>query len=190
MTTKDTFPDLARRAFSFLGNAGFEITLVDAEELRYESSSVVVSVQWDARSGEHEVFVMLRSSDGGARTTYSLTDMLAMGGIRMDAQPPQVHDQDRLPPFLERSAEAIRTHCQDALSGQTSYFQRLEEFRRSNAEALTQQMVSQRVRTEVEQAWRSQEYGTVVELYTSILADLSDLEKSRLEYAKRHRSSK
>ena len=66
MTSNDRFPDLARRAFYFLESAGFDITHVDAEELRYESSSAVVSVQWDARSGEHEVFVMLRSSDGGA----------------------------------------------------------------------------------------------------------------------------
>ena len=29
----------------------------------------------------------------------------------------------------ERSADALRTHCQDVLSGQPSYFQRLEEFR-------------------------------------------------------------
>jgi hypothetical protein len=47
-------------------------------------------------------------------------------------------------------------------------------------------MARQRVRSDVEQAWRAQEYQTVVELYTSILGDLSDLEKSRLEYAKRH----
>jgi len=182
----DRFPDQARRAFSFLEAEGFKITHVDAERLRYESSSVVVSVQWDARSGEQEVFVMLRSSDGRARTTYSLTDMLAMEGIRFDAQPPQVHDQDRLQPFLERSADALRTHCRDALSGQRSYFQRLEEFRRVNAEALTRPMVRQRIRIDVEQAWRAQEYQTVVELYTSILGDLSDLETGRLEYAKRH----
>ena len=190
MTSSERFPDLARRAFSFLENTGFEITHVDAEELRYESSSAVVSVQWDARSGEHEVFVMLRSSDGGARTTYSLTDMLAMDGMHLDAQPPQVHDQYRLPPFLERSADALRTHCRDALRGDVSYFQRLEEFRRVNAEALTQQMARQRVRSDVEQAWRAQEYQAVVELYTSILTDLSDLEKSRLEYAQRQRSGK
>ena len=55
-----------------------------------------------------------------------------------------------------------------------------------NAEALTRPMVRQRIRIDVEQAWRAQEYQTVVELYTSILGDLSDLEKGRLEYAKRH----
>ena len=186
----DIFPDLARRAFSFLESTGFDVTHVDAEQIRYESSSVVVSVQWDARSGEQEVFVMLRSSDGGAQTTYSLTDMLAMEGVRLDAQPPQVHDQVRLPPFLERTAHALRTHCQHALRGQRSYFDRLEDFRRVNAEALMQQMVRRRVRSDVEQAWRAKEYQTVVELYTSILADLSDLETSRLEYAKRHRRSK
>ena len=59
-----------------------------------------------------------------------------------------------------------------------------------NAEALTQQMARQRVRSDVEQAWRAQEYQAVVELYTSILTDLSDLEKSRLEYAQRQRSGK
>jgi hypothetical protein len=186
----ERFPDLARRAFSFLESEGFDITDVDAEELRYESSRTVVSVQWDARSGEQEVFVMLRSPDGAAQPAYSLTDMLAMEGVRLDAQPPQVHEENRLQPFLERSADALRTHCRDALSGQRSYFQRLEEFRRVHAEALTQQIVRQRVRSDVEQAWRAQEYETVIELYTSILGDLSDLEKSRLEYAKRHASNK
>ena len=182
----ERFPDMTKRAFSFLEGAGFRLTQIDASQLRYESAQSVVDIVWDARSGELEVFVGLPSSTRRPQDTYSLTDVFGMEGVPDRKMPPQVADENRLEPFVEQLAVDMRAHAQPALAGDRMFFRRLETFRHANAEAFTRRTKLQQVRSAVEQAWRNREFKKVIGLYTSVEGDLSEAEKGKLEYARRH----
>jgi|SRR5882672_426632 len=182
----ERFPDMAKRAFSFLEGAGFRLTQIDASQLRYESVQAVVDIVWDARSGELEAFVGQPSSTRRPQDTYSLTDVFGMEGVPDRKMPPQVADENRLQPFVDQLAGDLRAHAQPALVGDRMFFRRLETFRHANAEAFTRRMKLQQVRSAVEQAWRNREFKKVIGLYTSVEGDLSEAEKGKLEYARRH----
>jgi hypothetical protein len=182
------FADMAKEAFSFLEDAGFHLARIEAGHLRYESPSSVVVIDWDARSGELEAFVGLRSSAGQSQDMYSLTDVFGMEGVPDRKMPPQVADENRLQPFVGRLADDLRVHAQPALVGDRMFFRRLETFRHANAEALTRGLQLQQVRSAVEQAWRNREFKKVVGLYASVEGDLSEAEKGKLDYARRHQA--
>jgi hypothetical protein len=177
---------MAKKAFSFLDGAGFRLAHIEPSHLRYESPNSVVSIYWDARSGELEALVGLRSSAGQQQDTYSLTDVVGMQGTR--TQPAQVADESRLQPFVDQLADDLRHCAQPALAGDRMFFQRLEAFRHANGEALTRDLQLRQVRSAAEVAWRNQDFAKVTELYSSVERDLSEVEKSKLEYARRQRA--
>lgn len=180
------FTDIARKAFSFLEGAGFRLARIEASRLQYESTSSVVVIHWDVRSGELEAFVGLRSSAGQPLDVYSLTDVLGMKAILDRKMPLQVADENRLQPFVDQLADNLRLHAQPALEGNRMFFRRLETYRHAIAEALTRGLQLQQVRSGVEQAWQHRDFKRVVELYESVENDLSEAEKGKLEYARRH----
>lgn len=182
------FTDMAKEAFSFLEGAGFRLVRIEAGHLRYESLSSVVVIDWDARSGELEAFVGPPSSQGKAQDMYSLTDVLGMEGVPARKMPPQVAEESRLQPFVDRLADDLQAHAQPALVGERMFFRRLETFRHANAEAFTRRLKLQQVRSAVDQAWRNREFKKVVGLYASVESDLSETEKEKLAYARRHQA--
>lgn len=182
------FTDMAKESFSFLEGVGFGLASTEGNRLRYESPTSVVVIDWDARSGELEAFVGLQASVDHSPETYSLTDVLGMEGVADRKMPPQVADEERLQPFVDRLADDLRVHAQPALVGDRMFFRRLETFRRANAEALTRGLQLQQVRSAVELAWRNREFKKVVGLYASVEDDLTEAEKGKLEYARRHQA--
>lgn len=182
------FIDMAKESFSFLEGAGFRLVRIEAGHLRYESPSSVVVIDWDARSGELEAFIGLRSSAGQPQDTHSLTDIFGMEGVPDRKRPSQVADENRLQPFVDQLADDLRVHAQRALVGDRMFFRRLETFRHASAEALTRGLRLQQVRSAVEQVWRNREFRKVVELYASVESDLSEAEKGKLDYARRHQA--
>jgi hypothetical protein len=182
------FTDMTKEVFSFLEGAGFRLARIEAGHLRYESPISVVVINWDARSGELEAFVGLPPSPGKAQDMYSLTDVLGMEGVPDRKMPPQVADESRLQPFVYQLADDLQAHAQPALVGDRMFFRRLETFRHANAEAFTRRLKLQQVRSAVEQAWRNREFEKVVGLFASVESDLSEAEKGKLEYARRHQA--
>lgn len=185
------FTDMAKKAFSFLDGAGFRLAHIEPGHLRYESPNSVVSIYWDARSGELEAFVGLRTSAGQTQDTYSMTDVVGMQRVpdrKTRRQPAQVADESRLQRFVDQLADDLRHCAQPALAGDRMFFQRLEAFRHANAEALTRDLQLRQVRSAAEEAWRNQDFAKVSELYSSVERDLSEVEKSKLEYARRQRA--
>lgn len=182
------FADMAKEAFSFLEGAGFRLAHVEAGHLRYESSNSVVVIDWDARSGELEAFVGLQSSAGSPQDMYSLTDVFGLEGVPDRKMPPQVADENRLQPYVGQLADDLRAHARPALVGDRMFFRRLETLRHAKAEAFTQGLKLQQIRSAVERAWRNREFKKVVRLLASIESDLSEAEKEKLDYARRHQA--
>lgn len=184
------FPDMARQAFSFLEDAGFHLIQRDPARLQYETDQAVVTIEWDARSGEMNVFIGLQPRKGEPLDAFSLSDLLGMQGVDVPERkmPIQVADESRLGPFLEKLAEDTRVHAQPALAGDRMFFHRLKAFRDARSQAYMRDMRLRHVRSEAERAWRERELDKVIGLYTSIEDELSESEKGKLDYARKHQT--
>ena len=182
------FTDMAKRAFSFLEDKGFRLVHSESGTLRYESSQVFVAVEWDARSGELNVYLGLQPKKGQRAEAFSLNDLLGMeqAGNPDGNMPFQVADESRLEPFLEELATNLRAHAAPALHGDRMFFRRLETFRSAQSEAYMREMELRHVRSEAEKAWRERNFREVARLYTTIEQDLSESEKGKLAYARQH----
>jgi hypothetical protein len=182
------FSEIAERVFSFLEGAGFKLVQREPGSLRYETTSSMVSVEWDARSGEMNVFFGLQPIAGQHVDAFSLSDLLDMLGIDASERtaPFQVADEKRLAPFLEKMANDTRVHAQPALSGDRMFFRRLQTFRESQSQKYMRSMRLRQVRAKADEAWRDRQLESVVALYGSIEDDLSESEKVRLAYARKH----
>lgn len=184
----ERFTDIAAAAFSFLESAGFHLARMEVDYLRYESPSAVVTIVRDVRSGEIEAFAGLRSSAGQPDEVYSLTDIMGMERVPNREMPWQVFDESKLQPFMNQLADDLRIHARPALVGDRVFFQRLDLFRSAKAKALTRRLRLQQVRSAVERAWRGKNLKRVMELYASIERDLSEVEKKKLDYARRQQA--
>jgi hypothetical protein len=184
------FVELTQQAFSFLEGVGFRLTQCDPTRLQYESAQTFVAVEWDARSGELNVFIGLQPRQGEVRDAFSLRDLLAMENVDVPERkmPFQVAEEIKLGPFLGKMAEDTRAHARLALAGDRMFFRRLETFRSAQAEAYMQDMKLRRVRTEADQAWQKRDLDKLITLYTSIKDQLSASEKAKLDYAIGHKA--
>lgn len=189
MTSSNRFTDMAKQAFSFLEDAGFRLSHADAARLQYETAQVFVTIEWDARSGETNVFVGLKSKKGEPPDAFSLSDLLGMQDVDVPERkrPFQVAEENRLGPFLEKLADDMRVHAQPALAGDRMFFHRLKAFRNAQSQAYMQDMELRRVRSEADKAWHERRLGDLIGLYTSIASHLTESEKGKLDYAKKHR---
>lgn len=188
MTSKERFPDEAERAFSFLKDAGFRLVERGRTRLRYESARVVLTIEWDPRSGEMNVFFGLQPRYGEARDSFALADVLGMEGVDLPERgmPFQVADEGRLGPFVARLADDTRIHAQPAIAGDRMFFHRLKAFRNAQSDRYMLAMKLRRVRSEADDAWHKRDFRRVIDLYTSIQDHLSAFESGRLAYAKKH----
>lgn len=182
------FAEAARQAFSFLENTGFRLAQVGSTRLQYQSDQSVVAIEWDPRSGGLEVFIGLLLKKGEPQEMFSLSDLLNMQGVDAPRgrMPFQVADEDSLAPFLDNLAEDTRTHAQSALAGDRIFFRRLNTFRSAQSQAYMRDMELRRVRSEAERAWRDRDLNNVIRLYGSIESDLTESERGRLVYARKH----
>jgi hypothetical protein len=68
------FAEAAKQAFSFSEHAGFRLTQSGPARLQYETAQAFATIEWDAGSGELNVFVGPQPRNGEARDAFSLTD--------------------------------------------------------------------------------------------------------------------
>jgi hypothetical protein len=188
MMTRIGFPEQAEEAFSFLADNGFRIVDRGATGIQYETGRAFVRIEWEPRSGELNVFLGVQPSKGEPSDSFALGDLLGMEGVEAgDGKMPfQVADETRLGPFLKRLAEDTRIHAQPALAGDRMYFHRLKAFRDAQGQAFMRDMKLRRVRSEAEKAWQRQELEKVADLYDSIEDDLTEVERGKLAYARKH----
>lgn len=184
------FAEAAKLAFSFLEQAGFGLMHSGPAQLQYETAQVGVTIEWDVRSGELDVFVGLQPRNGQARDAFSLSDLLAMDGVDVPERkmPFQIADESKLKPFLDKLAEDTRIHAQPALAGDRMFFHRLKTFRNAQAQTYMRDMKLRRVRSEADKAWQHRELDKLVALYTSMEDQLTVAEKAKLAYAKQHQT--
>ena len=182
------FADMTANAFGFLTEAGFHTATKSAHGVEFESPTSVVTVCWDRRSGELEVYFELLPRNELSGGKYSLRDVLNTQGIQGEngGFTPQVTDVTHLRRWIDNVARAVRDHAQPALLGDRMFYRRLEIFRHSQAVAFTESIRLRHVRSAAESAWQEKDLKTVVTLYASIEPELTDVERLKLDYAKKH----
>ncbi len=183
------FAEEAKEAFAFLANAGFNLVAVDPDrlycQLQYQSDKAFVTIAWDRRLGELDVYLGLRSKINERGGAFALDELLALAGVDVPEarRPFQVADESRLRPFLDKLARDIQDHAQLALAGDRMFFHRLDAFRHRQAQAY---MNHRRIRAEAEEAWRRREFDRVTALYATMEGYLTESEKAKLAYARKN----
>lgn len=178
------FTEIAKREFSFLESAGFSLVECSSTELLYQSEAVSVAVRRDPRDGEVDVYFAPHPNN--ERTEHSLTALLALEGIARERRPFQVYDESLLGPFLEKLAAETQTVAARLLQGDRMAFRRLAVFGKAELDKYWREMNFRHVRPEADNAWHARAFERFIALYAPFEDYLSEAEKAKLAYARRH----
>jgi len=190
--TSSIFQAEAERAFQFLCDAGFTITDRAANALHYENARSFVTISWDPRSGELNLYVGIGRDTGEPNDRFTLTDLLAMekADLPEASRPFQVADEGALRGCIERLANDLRLYGQPVMTADPMYFRCLRTFRTKQSRIYMRDMELRRVRAEAETAWRKRDFPAAARLFNSMMDDLTDAERAKLEYSNMRRHSK
>ncbi len=98
----------------------------------------------------------------------------------------QASEPDRVIAVVKTIAELLRKYGGGVLVGDLAEYQRIGEFVRQKSEAFTKEVVQSPIRNAAEDAWQERDFAKVIDLYKQIEADLTKIERKRLEYANNH----
>ena len=182
------FAESVLEAFRFLTNEfGFRVTESTPTHVRYESRSLFLNFYHERLS--YEIYVDLGRLADPEERRYELADVLgALADLEGQGTFFQASERERVAHCVRKIADLVKAHYVPALRNEPGALAAIdaESTRRSNT--YTKKIVQGPIRATAQQAWRSQRYAKVKELYESIRSDLTSLERKRLDYAERHES--
>lgn len=151
----------------------------------FQSTNVDLSVFRRPYSYEIDIDVCHMSH----REHFSLQDIIdsqdGIGGVLLQASSPA-----RVVQCLTSMAVLLATYGQNILKGDLAAFQHMSLYVKTRDENVTREIVTRPIRDAAESAWKRKDYCKVLELYKSIIQELTAIEERRLEYARRHLSRK
>jgi hypothetical protein len=126
------FFDAARLAFGFLEERGFSVVARRDNGLEYQSEASRVKVEWDHRSGKVTLFVGVPTRGDELPRLHSLREVLRLRGVfREDVEDrPHALAEASWTRCLGELAHDLRTHGEKALSGDRTFFSRLDLLKR------------------------------------------------------------
>lgn len=171
-----------RQIEPLLAQFGFRRVDTSCYLVAYHSSTVSLEVIHDLRS--YDIGMEFRRVSTPSEHC-TLGGMLASVGevCSFQASTPQ-----RIDAVLSRIGDLLREHGTGVLTGDTGTYQHLVAEAQARSEAYTKKVVQEPIRSAAIDAWQRHDYARVRELYGAILADLTAVEKKRLEYARSHES--
>jgi hypothetical protein len=161
---------------------GFGRTEQSCYAVMYESAKVFLQVIHDPMSYGIGI-EFWRLAEPSERCT--LGGLLASAG---EYRSFQSSTPDGVNTAIVEIADLLRRYGTEALTGDPRTYQRLVKDAEARSEAYTKEVVQQPIRTAAHAAWQKRDYAKVRELYESIDADLTPVERKRLDYAKSHSS--
>jgi hypothetical protein len=191
---------LAEKAFGFLSSLGFrlkESKVSPGNNARYDGWHQ----HWERRRlARNELGVRIEYYEWEFNVVFNRKD-LAVGYIFLDMElhhhssgyQGTMFPPDKLPRVIEQTAQDIRANYQEILSGDESIWNRIrsiaddwkqqaqkdrEEYERENAHRFE--------RRDAAEAFRLKNYATVVKLLQPISGVLNDIERKKLDYARKH----
>jgi hypothetical protein len=183
------FPEAVMSAFKFLMEE-FSFTCVrkDVTFVRFESNSAFVNVYHGRGSFELNVEIgELTIGEGHPEIPFTIGEILHLVNPKeaTNYRPFQVHTMESVKKFVSELANLVKQYAIPALTGDHGFFQRVAEVQAQRSNEYLKGLHLSRTRTEVETAWHQKNYPRVIELYDSMLEDLTPAEAKRLAYAKK-----
>jgi hypothetical protein len=183
------FVDAVISAFNFLVE-DFSFTRVrqDITFVRFESNSVFVNVYHGRVSFELNVEIgELAIGEGHPEVPFTIGEILHFVSPKeaTNYHPYQVHTADSVKKFVAELAKLVKEYAIPALIADHDFFQRVSDVQAKRSNAYLKGLHLNRTRTQVETAWHQKNYPRVIELYDSMLEDLTPAEAKRLAYAKK-----
>lgn len=183
------FSEVVRSAFDFLeAEYGFARKDVAPTLVRYESSSVVISVYHGRSSYEVGVEISTRSASNRREPPFELADLVAFCGQEalLPAGFLQASTREAVRAIVRRAAEILYQCGSDLLRGDRFAFRRLDELRREQAVSNGLKRRLSDVRAAAATAWQEGDYRRVEALYRSIEPHLTPAERKKLDYVSKH----
>lgn len=176
----------AERHFRFLvTDKGYRCVMSSPSRVRFESSKVYVELVFDAiRSFELELII---GEMGSEKIAFTLGDVLRRNHAHQtdDLLFVQVQTPDALAEWVAKLADALRRYGDDVLEGKKEAFAELAQHRTREAENYARERELSAARVEVETAWRSKDYATIVRVLSPLRAALTATEVGKLEFAEK-----
>lgn len=183
------FPKAVRLAFKFLvEDFFFSLIKEDVTYVRYESKTVFVNVYHGRASYELNVEIGERVIDDPRRENpFTIGEILQLVNPQQYQvyRPYQATTSESVKKFLYELAHLVREYARPALLGDEEFFQQVHETRHQNSNKLLLSWELNRIRRDVEIAWREKNFKRVVEIYNPVKEHLTPAEMKKLEYARK-----
>lgn len=185
------FSTEARRQFDPIAKQ-FGLVCVAATEwgLRYENDKVFLVLNFDnARSYELGVEIGVQGNHH-LGPPFSLSEILRLRDVQdaVFVSGMMISDQTQLPDALSRLAKLTINYAHDFLMGNDFAFAQVERLRNKESSEFELASRLRYAKSIVDVAWPAKDYEAIVKALESLEAHLSETEKKRLEYSRKHLS--
>ena len=176
-------------AFEFLvEDFSFACVKRDMTYVRYESNVAFVNIYHGRASFELNVEIGERVGQGSVpENSFTIGDILYLANrkIAETYRPYQVTNPESVKKFVNELAHLVKDYAMPALQGDHAFLQRVSEMQLQRSDDLLRGWELNRVRKNVESAWRERDFKRVIELYGPFEKYLSPAELKKLEFAKK-----
>jgi hypothetical protein len=183
------FPETVLMFFRFLiEDFGFAVIKQDSTLVRFESGDVFVNIYHGRASYEVGIEIgELRSNTGLPEFGYTLGEIISASDPEAGAayRADHITEPELIEKYVSKISELVKNFAPLALVGNKDFFKRVSDLQARKSNKYLKNLELNRVRSEVEIAWRNKNYKQVVELFEPVAGDLTTSEIKKFDYAKR-----
>jgi hypothetical protein len=179
------FKEAVLSSFKFLNDAGLRPVQQEMTFVRYESPEVFLNVYHGRASFELGVEIGRLKETNIKLTLY---DIVAWAGAEK-AQgfgqhvTFQVSSRKGVQEFVPKLAALVKKHATSFLRADGAAFDSASEIQSERARDYAKGVNLSQVRRKAEAAWHAKDYAQVVDLYSPVRDDLTEVEAKKLTYA-------
>jgi len=183
------FENSVKRCFDFLQEYGFRRLEADqsgyVKLIRYESPGVFVNLFYGPPAYEPEMsFGRIGIYDAAEAYSFDQGDLILLDACRDWKWEPA--PQRGLDGFICEFARLLNSCGSECLAGDSGVYREMRKRRDIAVKVSRQQEFIGSIRRDAEKAWRKRDYIAYIALISKIKDTISDLERSRLNYARKH----
>lgn len=185
-TRKDLcFSDIVQKEFSFLEHDfGLSLDALNITIVRYRSPSLAVNVYHGRKS--YEIGFELCKVDEKPEICLSLPTILRAVVPSYKGQTFfQASDRHTLEHCINIMASLVKSYCIDLFKGNVATWKVVKKIQDEMTEEVTNLYTIKPIKIKALEAWQRKDYREVVSLYESVMSNLDDIERRRLDYSRK-----
>jgi hypothetical protein len=180
------FRDTVLSSFKFLTEVGLRPVQKHSTLVRYESADVFVNVYHGRVS--FELGVEIGRLNEPEQEKLTIGDIVASAGAEKaegfgQHVMFQVSSPDGVREFVPKLADLVQKYALPFVKGYATAYREALQARSRAADQYMKQVNLRQVRSKTDAAWQAKDYARVVELYSQMRSELSEIESKRLVYA-------